>query len=94
MGMFGGNSDGTRVEVVPEVTRFSPGLIWSAWRMYSRRRSSGAPTAGWTMPVTWVLATLAPTALLESVMSWTTAAWPETVSDTVPTSPSPVTTGW
>src|SRR4051794_39673536 len=92
--MPGGNSDGVRVEVVPDVTRSSPGLIWSAWRMNSRRRAAGAPTAGWTIPVTSLEATVAPTPLLASVISWTMAEWAETVSDTVPTRPSPVMTGW
>src|SRR3954466_15362982 len=103
MGIPRGNSDGVRVEVVPDVTRSSPGLIWSAWRMNSRRRTSGAPTAGGTIPVTALggarpptplQASVAPTPLLASVISWTMAEWAETVSDTVPTRPSPVMTGW
>src|SRR5437764_6659265 len=91
--MPGGNSDSSRLERLPAVTIASPLTTRFLAETKSSSRSLGLPTAGLTIPLTPVSATLADTPDVWSVIRVTCATVAVT-EVTLPTSPSPSTTGW
>src|SRR5207302_9334064 len=88
----GGYSESSPLETVPEVTTYSPATAGVLTGRYWSSRAFGSPTFGCTIPVALLVPILAETPIVLSVMR-STCAPSEATWATLPTKPSPLTTG-